>query len=43
MARYGADWRTSPTTQLRWMIAYMERRYRGACNALQHSYEHNWY
>lgn len=33
MASAGADWRTNPLTQLRWMRAYVDERYGGACAA----------
>lgn len=33
MAPYGRDWRTSPWTQLRWMVDYA-RRYGSECDAL---------
>jgi hypothetical protein len=36
MASMGADWRTSPLTQLRWMIRYCEQRYGGLVNAYHH-------
>lgn len=43
MASEGDDWRTNPVTQIRWMLKYVNARYGGACNALQHSYSYNWY
>lgn len=43
MASAGADWRTNPATQLRWMKSYVDSRYGGICNAWQHSKNHNWY
>jgi hypothetical protein len=43
MARFGADWRTNPVTQLRWMIAYIHGRYGSACRALDHAYRTGWY
>ncbi len=33
MASMGADWRTNPVTQLKWMKAYVEGRYGGWANA----------
>ena len=36
MASAGADWRTNPLTQLRWMRAYVDSVYGGACNAWAH-------
>jgi hypothetical protein len=43
MASHGADWCTNPVTQLRWMHDYVNTRYGGFCQALQHSYAKNWY
>jgi hypothetical protein len=33
MAPYGADWRTNPWTQLRWMRGYARARYGSECAA----------
>lgn len=43
MAKYGADWRTNATTQLRFMIAYVNGRYGSACQALRHARTTGWY
>lgn len=43
MASHGADWRTNPITQLRWMKDYVHARYGSFANALAHSYANNWY
>jgi hypothetical protein len=43
MATAGADWRTNPVTQLRWMRSYVAARYGGACAALAHSHATGWY
>lgn len=43
MASAGADWRTNPATQLRWMKSYVDSRYGGVCNAWAHSQANNWY
>jgi len=43
MAKYGADWRTNATTQLRWMINYVNVRYGSACQALSHARTVGWY
>lgn len=43
MAPYGADWRTNPVTQLRWMHDYVNQRYGGACPAQTFWVTHNWY
>ncbi|MEV7979092.1 NlpC/P60 family protein [Streptomyces sp. NPDC086519] len=43
MARYGGDWRTDPTTQLRWMRSYVTARYGSACAAWAFWQTHHWY
>lgn len=43
MAKYGSDWRTNATVQLKWMIAYVNGRYGSACRALQHARSTGWY
>ena len=43
MAKYGSDWRTNATTQLRWMVAYVNGRYGSACQALSHARSTGWY
>ena len=43
MASAGADWRTDPATQLRWMRAYVDARYGGACGAWAFWQAHAWY
>ena len=43
MASVGADWRTNPVTQLRWMIAYVGGRYGTACRALDLALTVGWY
>lgn len=43
MAKAGEDWLTNPLTQVKWGISYIQNRYGTACNALQHSYDYNWY
>lgn len=43
MASAGADWRTNPVTQLKWMNNYVIQRYGSWANALNHSYTHSWY
>lgn len=42
MASAGADWRTNPVTQIRWMAGYVNR-YGGWQGALNHWYSHGWY
>ena len=43
MASAGADWRTNPYTQLRWMLRYVNERYGGPCEALAFWRAHRWY
>jgi len=43
MGKYGSDWKTNATTQLRWMIAYVNGRYGSACQALSHAQRTGWY
>jgi hypothetical protein len=43
MASAGADWRTNPTTQIRWAISYMEDRYGSPCGAWRFWQSRHWY
>lgn len=43
MASHGADWKTNPKTQLRWMYDYMVGRYGSISAALNHSDSRGWY
>lgn len=43
MAVYGADWKTNPEVQLRWMFAYMTERYHGISGAYNYWIAHKWY
>lgn len=43
MASAGADWKTNPITQIKWMISYVKARYGSFAAALQHSYTKGWY
>lgn len=43
MASAGADWRTNPRTQLRWMMGYIQDRYGSPCGAWGHSQQTGWY
>jgi hypothetical protein len=43
MAKYGADWRTNPATQIEWGLAYIKGRYGNPCNAWSHFLNKNWY
>ena len=43
MASEGADWRTNPVTQLRWMKKYVAGRYGSWANAKAHHDAKGWY
>lgn len=43
MARFGSNWRTSPLTQVKWGIWYVNARYGSACEAYEFMLEHGWY
>ena len=43
MAVYGANWRTSPLTQVKWGIWYVNNRYGSACEALRFWRANGWY
>lgn len=43
MAAAGADWRTNPITQVRWMFAYISSRYGNPDGAWAHSEAVGWY
>lgn len=43
MASAGADWRTNPLTQIRWMWGYVNGRYGGPCQALAFHNANGWY
>lgn len=43
MATEGADWRTNPVTQIRWMLSYIAERYGNPAAAWGHSETHGWY
>jgi uncharacterized protein YabE (DUF348 family) len=43
MASAGADWRTNPITQIRWMASYVKSRYGGWNGAKRFWEEHHWY
>lgn len=43
MATHGADWKTNPTTQIKWALDYMNSRY-GSPNAAWTFWQnHHWY
>ena len=43
MATVGADWRTNPLTQVRWMIGYVRDAYGSACGAWSFWQVNSWY
>jgi len=43
MAKFGADWRTNPVTQIKWGLSYIKGRYGTPCGAWSHFLSHNWY
>lgn len=43
MATHGSDWRSSPATQTRWAIDYMQGRYGSVCGAYYFWLNHRWY
>ena len=43
MASAGADWKTNPVTQIRWMIGYVNGRYGGWSQAWAFWQAHHWY
>ena len=43
MAAYGSNWRTSPLTQVKWGIWYVNHRYGSACAAQAFKAKYGWY
>ncbi|MGW1405074.1 aggregation-promoting factor C-terminal-like domain-containing protein [Streptomyces sp. NPDC002403] len=43
MASAGADWRTNPTTQIKWGVDYMKSRYGSPCAAWSFWQANHWY
>jgi hypothetical protein len=43
MAAFGSNWRTSPLTQVKWGIWYVNSRYGSACGAYSFWQDHGWY
>jgi hypothetical protein len=43
MAAFGSNWRTSPLTQVKWGIWYVNDRYGSACAAWEHIEATGWY
>jgi hypothetical protein len=43
MASAGSDWENNPTTQIKWVLSYMDSRYGSPCGAWSFWQSHNWY
>jgi len=43
MAAAGADWQTSPATQIRWGLSYIAATYGTPCDAWSHEQAAGWY
>ncbi|MFF0219092.1 aggregation-promoting factor C-terminal-like domain-containing protein [Streptomyces vinaceus] len=43
MAAFGSDWRTDPTTQIKWALNYMDHRYGSPEAAWDFWQAHRWY
>jgi hypothetical protein len=43
MAKFGRDWRTNPTVQIRWGLAYIRSTYGTPCQAWSFWQGHQWY
>jgi len=43
MAKFGADWKTNPATQIEWGLDYIKGRYSTPCGAWSHSQSTGWY
>jgi hypothetical protein len=43
MASAGSDWENNPTTQIKWVLSYMDSRYGSPCGAWSFWQAHNWY
>jgi hypothetical protein len=43
MASAGADWATSPATQIRWGLGYIKATYGSPCAAWSHETAAGWY
>ncbi|WP_240489734.1 transglycosylase SLT domain-containing protein [Actinomadura atramentaria] len=43
MASVGKDWKTNPSTQLKWMLRYIKGRYKDPLGAQKFWRQHNWY
>ncbi|MBS2533414.1 hypothetical protein KGQ20_11590 [Catenulispora sp. NF23] len=43
MASAGSDWEDNPTTQIKWVLSYMDSRYGSPCGAWSFWQSHSWY
>ncbi|MEV0690380.1 MULTISPECIES: transglycosylase SLT domain-containing protein [unclassified Streptomyces] len=43
MASAGSDWKTNPSTQIKWGLGYMNERYGSPCEAWDFWQSNNWY
>jgi cell wall-associated NlpC family hydrolase len=43
MSSEGPDWKTNPSTQIRWMLKYIKGRYKDPLTAKKFWETHNWY
>ncbi|NIY68006.1 aggregation-promoting factor C-terminal-like domain-containing protein [Streptomyces malaysiensis] len=43
MASAGSDWRTNPTTQIKWGLSYIQKRYGSPCGAWDFWQANKWY
>jgi hypothetical protein len=43
MASAGPDWENNPTTQIKWVLSYMNSRYGSPCGAWAFWQSHSWY
>lgn len=43
MASAGPNWRSNPTTQIKWGLRYIKGRYGSPCGAWSHSERDGWY
>lgn len=43
MAKYGRNWRSNPTVQIKWGLAYIHGVYRTPCRAWSFWRSHHWY
>ena len=43
MATFGANWRSNPTTQIKWGLSYIRGVYKSPCRAWSFWRSHSWY